>query len=348
MTAEYGIHSNSYRLKMWQNPTPAVAAIFYPFILQAFNKSLGGGFILPALLLIVAMAIPVYGFYVAWNIGKNPTPNAADIFLKQLAWLVVASPPIFVFLGVVTYMAGSIISDVTIWVIVWLVVSLAGWAVFLRAPSISTTQPHVQVRILSPRLRVGHGLSAVAILLVFLGMHLTNHLAGFLGEVEHRQLMSLFRVIYRARFVEPIILILFLFQVVSGIVLIWRACAKPADFFRSLQLASGAYLIFFILGHMNSVFIYARRFAGIKTDWDFATGAPAGLIHDVWNIRLVPHYYFGVFLVLSHLILAARVVAIGHGVSVRRADKSARIGILLAALFAMLILLGMSGIHPAA
>ncbi|KAF1016338.1 MAG: hypothetical protein GAK31_01832 [Stenotrophomonas maltophilia] len=52
------------------------------------------------------------------------------------------------------------------------------------------------------------------------------------------------------------------------------------DGFRRFQAASGAYLSAFMLGHMNSVFIYARTYLGIPTDWNFATGAPTGLIHD--------------------------------------------------------------------
>ena len=41
---------------------------------------------------------------------------------------------------------------------------------------------------------------------------------------------------------------------------------------------------------MNSVFIFARTDLGIDTGWDFATGAPTGLVKDPRNIRLVPHY----------------------------------------------------------
>ena len=35
---------------------------------------------------------------------------------------------------------------------------------------------------------------------------------------------------------------------------------------------------------MNSVFIFARTYLGIDTGWDFATGAPTGLLKDPWNI----------------------------------------------------------------
>lgn len=57
---------------------------------------------------------------------------------------------------------------------------------------------------------------------------------------------------------------------------------RSVDLVRTI---SRAYLSLFILGHMNSVFIYARSFLGIPTDWNFALRAPSGLIHDAWNIR---------------------------------------------------------------
>jgi hypothetical protein len=67
-----------------------------------------------------------------------------------------------------------------------------------------------------------------------------------------------------------------LFQIGTGLFLAWRWSAAPQDFHRTFQVASGAYLSLFILGHMNSVFIYARSFLGIPTDWNFATGARPG------------------------------------------------------------------------
>ena len=46
---------------------------------------------------------------------------------------------------------------------------------------------------------------------------------------------------------------------------------------RSFQIASGVYLAFYVLGHMDSVFIFARTYLGIDTGWGFATGAPTGI-----------------------------------------------------------------------
>jgi hypothetical protein len=66
------------------------------------------------------------------------------------------------------------------------------------------------------------------------------------------------------------------------------------------------YLAFYVLGHMDSVFIFARTYLGMDSGWVFATGAPTGLIMDPWNIRLVPHYWLAVFFVLAHLASGAR------------------------------------------
>jgi hypothetical protein len=57
---------------------------------------------------------------------------------------------------------------------------------------------------------------------------------------------------------------------------------------------------------MNSVFVFARLYLRIDSDWAFATGAPSGLVKDAWNIRLVLHYGLAAFFVLSHLAAGGR------------------------------------------
>ena len=96
---------------------------------------------------------------------------------------------------------------------------------------------------------------------------------------------------------------------------------------------------------MNSVFIFARLYLGIDSDWAFATGAPAGLVKDAWNIRLVPHYWLGAFFVLAHLAAGARGVMIAHGVSRAFADRFMVAGAVVAGLVATVILLGMCGMR---
>jgi hypothetical protein len=120
---------------------------------------------------------------------------------------------------------------------------------------------------------------------------------------------------------QPVVVALFLFQIGTGLFFVWRQTAAPTDRFRTFQMASGVYLAFYVLGHMDSVFIFARTYLGIDTGWSFATGAPTGLVKDPWNIRLVPHYWLGVFFVLTHLAAGTRAVIMAHGVSKAFADQ---------------------------
>jgi hypothetical protein len=190
--------------------------------------------------------------------------------------------------------------------------------------------------------RVVHGLTA-AILVLYVLFHLANHLFGLVGPDAHAAVMKIGRVVYRSGVGEPLLVAAMLFQIGTGLYLAWRWSGAPQGFQRTFQVASGAYLSLFILGHMNSVFIYARSFLHIPTDWNFAIGAPAGLIHDAWNIRLLPHYALGVFFVLSHIASGVREVLMAHGVAQRRTDDIWRLGLAVSALVAAAIIAGMCG-----
>jgi hypothetical protein len=92
--------------------------------------------------------------------------------------------------------------------------------------------------------------------------------------------MKVFRHVYRNDILQPLVVALFLFQVGTGLFFVWRLTAAPSDRFRTFQIASGVYLAFYVLGHMDSVFIFARTYLGIDTGWGFATGAPNRLVKD--------------------------------------------------------------------
>jgi hypothetical protein len=178
--------------------------------------------------------------------------------------------------------------------------------------------------------------------------HLTNHMFGLIGPDAHAGVMKIGRVVYRSAVGEPLLVAAMLLQIGTGLVLAWRWSAAVRDFQRTYQVASGAYLSVFILGHMNSVFVYARSFLSIPTDWNFAIGAPTGLIHDAWNIRLLPHYALGAFFVLSHLASGLRVVLIAHGVDQRNADRLWGVCVAMSAIVAAAIIAGMCGLRISA
>ncbi len=315
---------------------PALAALCYPFLLDAFHgvvgppgtRSSASAIIAAAFILAAILAVPALGLLFA-------TRKQAGTSARRLAYACVVAPTIYVFLGVVQTMAGSSLPDQLVWCVLWTGAALWAWA-GSRAPAEHHPAPAVA------RWRVVHGITG-AIVLLYVGFHIVNHLFGLIGADAHTAVMDMGRKVYRAPLIEPLLVALMLFQVVSGLYLAWRWSVSALDFQRTFQVASGFYLSVFILGHMNSVFLYARTYLGIATGWAFATGAPTGLIHDAWSIRLLPHYLLGVFFVLAHLGSGLRVVLIAHGVSQSRADRVWIACASASAAIAIAILVGMCG-----
>jgi hypothetical protein len=315
---------------------PAAASLCYPFLLRAFHALVGPPGATPgssaiagaALILAIAFAVPFVGLVLALR-------PAATAHARRLAYVSVTAPTLYVFLGVVQALVRSPLPDELVWAAIWLV--LAAWSQ-RTAERVAEADPMVG------RWRVIHGVTA-AVLVFYVLFHIANHLFGLVGPEAHAAVMKIGRMIYRSRIGEPLLVAAMLFQIGTGLFLAWRWSAASQPFHRTFQLASGAYLSLFILGHMNSVFVYARRFLGIPTDWNFAIGAPTGLIHDAWNIRLLPHYALGVFFVLSHIASGARVVLISHGVARRDANRLWALAVALSAITAAAIIAGMSGVR---
>jgi hypothetical protein len=316
--------------------TPVAAALCYPFLLKAFHTVVGTPAVTPSLfailgaviVLAIAFAVPFLGLRMA----LRPTAGPGA---RRLAYASVAAPTLYVFLGVVQALVHSPIPDEIVWCVIWLAIAI--WSQLARNTVVAAA-PAVG------RWRVVHGLTA-AILSLYVLFHITNHLFGLVGADAHAAVMKIGREVYRSGVGEPLLVSAMLFQIGTGFCLAWRWSAAPQGFHRTYQVASGAYLSLFILGHMNSVFVYARSFLGIPTDWDFAIGAPTGLIHDAWNIRLLPHYALGVFFVLSHIASGLRVVLIAHGVDRRHADRVWGTVVALSAVVAAAIIAGMCGVR---
>lgn len=314
---------------------PPLAALGYPFLLVIFNKWIdqnGAASLLGALLsLLLALAVPLAGLIVANRPGIATG-------MRRLAYLSVAAPSLYVLLGVVQTLVGSPLPDVLVWSLFWVGAMLLGWESHQTAAA--------QARPVSGlgRWRVAHGISAL-VLCCYVIFHLANHLTGLVGPELHVRVMAAGRTVYRAGVVEPLLVAAFLFQVGSGLYLAWRWSSTRHGWLTTFQIASGVYLSVFVLGHMNSVFIYARSFLGIPTDWSFATGGEAGLLMDPWNIRLVPHYTLGVFFVLAHLLAGLRVVLAAHGVATSRIRLLWYTGLAGSAALALAIIAGMVGVR---
>jgi hypothetical protein len=326
---------------------PPLAALLYPFALKGFNTSVTHfasiastlSWLSAAACLALAFATPLIAMLAAMSFSEIDRPTVAQLLAKRTALLAVAAPTLFVFLGVVLTMVHDPVPDTWLWVACWAI------ALALLLRSDNGMPAAVAPRDVPAPLRVAHGVSALALVVIFLALHIANHLTFPAGERTFDAVMKVFRHVYRNGILQPLVVALFLFQVGTGLFFVWRLTAASSDRFRTFQIASGVYLAFYVLGHMDSVFIFARTYLGIDTGWGFATGAPAGLLKDAWNIRLVPHYWLGAFFVLAHLVAGARVVMMTHGVNKAFADRFMVSGAVVAGLVATVIMLGMSGMR---
>jgi hypothetical protein len=137
-----------------------------------------------------------------------------------------------------------------------------------------------------------------------------------------------------------------LFQIGSGVVLLLRRTARASDLFGTLQTAAGAYLAVFLSSHLTAVFVLGRAVMKVDTDFSFASGAPAGLLLDSWNVRLVLHYFLAVCCLFVHVGSGARAVMLPR-YPIATANRTAWSVIGLGALAAAVAIVGLAGFHLA-
>jgi len=328
------------RSMKWFAPLPL--ALSYPFLLQAFSSWAGApgshvDMVRAAagwLCLLLAVAVPLVGLAWAYCLRSVADPVDARVRARSLAYLTMMAPPLFVWIGVTRGLIGRPLSDQTIWLGLW-VAAIAYLG--LRPPAAATGAP-------SPKVRIVHGVAA-SLILLFIGFHLTNHLSGLIGPDMHAAIMKAGRSVYRRPLVEGLLVGLLLFQIATGLALARRWSRLPGDGFRVLQIGSGLYIASFIVTHLNSALISARAVRHIETNWAWASGAPEGLIHDAWNIRLVPHYGWGVFFILVHVSLGLRQVLIAHGLAPRLVNRLWMGGVVGCGAIALAIMAGLLGLR---
>ena len=348
MTNTDVLTSQSVAPRLWLSPL--IAALCYPLFLRACFGSMQlfvvsqdgldrvGAIVSFVASLIAAFAVPLTAALCAGRIARLSLHSPRTVPAYRLAHLAFAAPPLFTALGVITGILGIGALDFPIWVLLWL-------AVGLYCKLSATHEPQVEVRPPGPRLVGFHGVLALTVLLIFLVAHLVNHLFGLWNPAMHGRVMQVLEVFYRASVVEPALVLCMLLLIVTGLTLAWRHTAMQGDAYRRVQTLTGVYLAAFILSHMTAVFVYARWQLHIRTDWAYASGAPAGLLSDAFNVRLIPHYAMAVWAVLTHVGLGLRGVLRAHGVAERRANFWAKGMSAVGAIVSILITLGLIGVH---
>ena len=315
---------------------PALAAMSYPFWLRIAHAAPG---VAQAPALLGAIAMPLSAAALWLRAVRRPPSTMFERRARQSALLALAAPPLFVFASFVLGMLGRPVPEVAAWLGLW--AAVLAWVGMADArAAVGAAEPPAAMA------RVAHGFVAACVL-AFVAFHLANHLAGWWSPRAHAAVMHLGRRLYRLPAVEAALVGLLLFQVAAGARLASRWSTRAVDGYRGVQVATGVYLGFFLLCHMNSALVSARLLHGTDTDWAWATSAPLGLLRDAWGIRLLPHYALGVFCVLAHLACGLRVVVLAHGGRPAVVDRLWGVGLALAALVAALIVSGLCGLHVA-
>src|SRR5262249_24139029 len=215
-----------------------LAALSYPFILTGFNASVttitkGDVGVLPwltaAVSLLLAFAAPTMALLAAMHFAEIRQPTVAQLRAKRMALLAVAAPTLFTFIGVVLSMRGDPVPDMWFWVACWVLAIVAFFRADRNAPAPAKVQP------VPAALRVAHGISALVIIGIFLALHISNHLTGLVGPSTYDAVMKIFRHVYRTEVLQPLLVTLFLFQIGTGLYLVWRHRATASVPIRSLR-----------------------------------------------------------------------------------------------------------------
>jgi hypothetical protein len=323
---------------------PGLAAIAYPFLLSAIGWLLGQfqvavppdpAAVTVTVLAILASASAVMGvaFGRALALGRVGGPSAP----RLVAHLAFATPTLLVAFGNVVGLFHARGALAIAWPLFWVAVMTVAWLAqetTLPAPIVS-----------SRRLAVAHGVSAVAILILFIIPHLGNHLTGIVSGSDHIGVMKLVRLVYRNSVIEPLLLTLIGFQIMSGFVLVRRRLSRANDVFGTLQTMTGIYVGCYFLGHMTAVF--SARGAGTDTNWNWLTDNDQGLLAHLSGFSLVGHYWVGPIAIITHVACGLRMVMLEHGISDRAATRTAWSLIGLGVMASSVILTGLLGAHIA-
>lgn len=141
-----------------------------------------------------------------------------------------------------------------------------------------------------------HYFSGLTITL-FIGLHLINHFASVFGAEIHIELMNHIRPVYRNAFVETILLIAVILQIISGIKLIFSKAKSIYNNYVRLQIWTGLYLAFFLMIHVGAVFV-GRYILHLDTNFYFGV---AGLNTFPLNLFFIPYYGLAIISFFGHV-----------------------------------------------
>jgi hypothetical protein len=325
---------------------PTICAATYPFASQGLSQLLvaAHGSAVPAGIALwagVAGSL-LLGFAVmAVAFAANRVLSGPDEFRGRVAaHIAFATPSLFVGFGnTANFLHTPAVATIG-WPLFWAALAVAVVALARRSSAVERISTAG-----SRRLGMAHGVSACAILLLFLVLHLGNHASGLLNGATHIAIMKSARTVYRAPVIEPLLFVLIGFQIVSGSVLVQRRLRSGGDFFGALQSMTGVYVGLYFIAHLIAVL--GARHAGTDTNWNWLTSNDHSMLTSLSSLRLIAHYWFGPVALAAHLGCGLRLVLREHEVRGRVADLAPPWAIAGGVVVSTIILAGLLGVHIA-
>jgi hypothetical protein len=157
--------------------------------------------------------------------------------------------------------------------------------------------------------------------------------------------MNAARRVYRDDMVQPILLVLIGFQILSGIALVRRKMTMPSDIFGTVQTTCGAYIGVYLLAHMTAVF--AARHVDVDTNWAWLTRQNNSMLGSLSNLRLIAHYWVGPIAIVAHVACGLRAVLLQHDVSTATVNRLTLALIILGVVASGFIMAALLNVHLA-
>jgi hypothetical protein len=331
---------------------PALCALAYPSLLSLLSSGLvlvhgsaspNGVIVWASVIasLTLALAVMLVSFVFGLALGSPHVRDDPEGFrARSIAHLAFATPSLYVGFENVAGVIQAPSAAPIAWLVFWALVAMIALLGPRSSPMAAAMTP-----IGHRRLALAHGVSASAILLLFIGPHIVNHAAGFWNGPIHIAIMNVVRRVYRNDIVQPVLLALIGFQILSGTALVRRRMRMPSDIFGTVQTMCGAYIGVYILAHMTAVF--AARYAGVDTNWSWLTRPNDSLLVSLSKLRLIAHYWVGPIAIVAHVACGLRWVLLQRDISPATTNRIAWALIIVGVVASSIILLALLNVHIA-
>lgn len=330
---------------------PALCALAYPLLSSLLSAGLvtvhgsatpNGAIVWVGVVASLALALTVMAvsFVFGLALGSEVGGAREDLRSRSIAHLAFATPSLYVGFANVAGVLRAQSALLTAWIIFWALLT----AIVLLRPG-PPSKPLGMNPAAHRWLAFCHGISAAVILLLFVLPHIVNHLAGFWSGAAHIELMKAMRHVYRDDIVQPVLLALIGFQILSGAALLRRRLTMPSDFLGTLQTMCGSYIGVYFLAHMTAVF--AARYAGTDTNWTWLTNNDTSMLVSLSSLRLIAHYWVGPIAIAAHLACGLRMVLLQREVSPLIADRIVGVLVSIGVVTSSVILIALFSVHMA-